>query len=232
MRIVAKIATAGASGVSRFPILSASIDECLNDKGRLDEQKARQSLDCEQIQFSSKDDLRVIAFAMEYLTQMETVVGRLMAKVNEQGECAGGISEVPGYREEAATLGDFRCERNMKKGRYVFVRTDITSRADGIHVKLSVQNPKGVVGNAERFARNFAMTCGRILNYLRENITTAPIVLMEGDGVDGIFAEAAELDRKGELEQKRKSCPNHHNGFCSPSNPTCPLYRNGRCREP
>lgn len=240
MRIVAKIAAAGVSSLSRFPVLQASIDECLNDSGRLDEQKARHALECDQVTFASKDDRRVIAFAMEYLTQLESVVKHLTDNLNAQGEADAQLKEVqtdgapppPNFRSTAAIPLDRRCERNMKKGRYAFVRTDITSCADGIHVKLSVQNPKGIVGNAERFARGSAVMFARILLYLRASITTAPIVLIEGDGASGIFAEAADLDRQCDLEKKRRSCPSLHNGFCSPATSSCPLYQNGRCREP
>ena len=231
MRIVAKIATAGVSGLSRFPFPSATLQECLNAEGHLDEAKARRALDCDQIQVGSKDDRRTLAFGFEYLTQIESVVRHLAEQINRQGDAQASVRDAEkGYRAYAETPGDRRCERNMEKGRYAFVRTDITSCADGIHVKLTIQNPKGVVGNAERFARDCGVMYARILIFLRSKITTSPIILLEGDGAKGIYDEAEEMNRRDDLAKKRSSCPNLHNGFCSPSNPSCPLYSTGRCR--
>ena len=235
MRIVAKIATAGVSGLSRFPFPNASIDECLTPDGRLDEIKVRKALDCEQVQVASTDDLRVLAFAMEYLKQMASVVKHLADNLNRDGEVAAAVSDVDtsaNYRTAPATLGDRRCERNMNKGRFAFCRTDITGCADGIHAKLTIQNPRGVVGNAECFARDFAMMCARILLYLRENITTTRITLLEGEGASGIYAAAEDMNRRCDLAKLRASCAKCINGYCSPSTPDCPLYHNGKCKEP
>ena len=230
MRIVAKIATAGVAGLSRFPVPNATIEECLTPDGRLDEYKARHALNCDQVQIGSKDDRRVIAFTMEYLKQMRSVVEHLAERV---GPDAASVDDEKGFRTSAATKNDRRCERNMKRGRHAFCRTDITGCADGIHARLTVQNPREAMGAAENFARDFAVMCARILIYLRENITTTHITLIEGDGASGVFADAAELDRRCALQRMRETCPNRVNGrYCSPIRPDCPLYQNGKCKEP
>ena len=233
MRITAKIATAGASGLSRFPSLRASISDCLAPDGSLDTAKMRRALDCDQVQFSSKDTRRTLAFAMEYLTQTESVVRRLAQTVNAGGECNATVEDARGnYRTEAKTAGDRSCERRMNRGYHAYCRTDITDCADGIHAKLTVQNPRDVVGHTESFARQYAVMCARILIYLKENITTTAIVLVEGDGAQGVFDEAREMNRCCDLDKKRGGCPHLHNGHCSPIVPDCPLYENGKCKEP
>ena len=231
MRIVAKIATAGVAGLSRFPVANAEIDECLTPDGRLDEAKARAALNCEQVQIGQKDDRRVIAFSLEYLKQMRSVVERLAENINAQGEVAASVTDEKGYRTEAVTPGDRACERRMKKGRFAFCRTDITSCADGIHVKLTVQNPREVVGHTESFAYEFAVMCARILIYLREAITTTDLVLIEGEGAQGVYADAAAMNRRDDLRKLRDGCERLRNGYCSPCKPDCPLYNNGKCKE-
>lgn len=223
MRIVSKISTAGASGLSRIPVPAATIDECLDSQGRLDPVKARLALDIDQVQTASTDDRRVLAFALEYLTQIQSVVRHLTDSLAPRNN----------YRAEPATVGDRHCKRNMDKGRFTFVRTDITACRDGIHAKLSVQNPKEVIGNAEKVARDHAVMCAQILLYLKEKITTSPITLIEGDGAGGVYYEATALERRCDLRKKRDACPSRTaSGYCSPIRPDCPLYLNGKCREP
>lgn len=234
MRIVSKIATAGIAGLSRFPVPSASIEECLAPDGSLDEGKVRKALDIDQVQIASTDDRRVLAFAMEYLKQTRSVVEHLAKQLGptEAEASPDGRAALGQCRTSAATPGDSRCERNMRKGRYAFVRTDITGCLDGIHVRLTVQNPREVMGNAELFAHDFAVMCARILNYLADEIANSQIILIPGENCDNIFAEARDLDRRIDLRKKRDACPNLCNGYCSPSNPSCPLYHNGKCKEP
>ena len=234
MRITSKIATAGVAGLSRFPVPNATIDECLAPDGTLDEGKVRRALDIEQVQIASNDDRRVLAFAMEYLKQTRSVVEHLAANLgpDEASASPDGQAGLGQYRTSAATPGDSRCERNMRKGHYAFVRTDITGCRDGIHVRLTVRNPREVVGNAELFAHEFAVMCARILNYLKDEINTSQIVLLPGENCDNIFDEARQLDRDADLAKKRAACDRLHNGYCSPACPTCPLYHQGKCQEP
>lgn len=231
MRITAKIATSGIAGLSRFPVPNYTIDECTAPDGRLDPVKTRRALDVEQVQIGSRDDLRVLAFTLEYLVQQRSVVERMAENMIRDGVPAS-VSDEKGVRTFAATPGDRRCERNMKKDRVAYVRTDITGCTDGIHVRLSVMNPRIVVGDAERFARDYAIMCARILIYLREAITTAPIVLIEGEGASGVYADAEAMDRRDDLAKLRVSCDRLHNGSCSPCKFDCPLYRNGKCLDP
>lgn len=234
MRLTMKIATSGTAGLSRFPVPDATIDECTDENGRFDEAAARAALDCQQIQIGSKDDRRVIAFTMEYLRQLRSVVERLAENINadKAGDCAAAVTDEKGVRTEAQTPADRRCERNMEKGRVAYVRLDITGCRDGIHAKLSVANPRETVGGAEAFAREYAVMCARILVYLRANITTAKIALVEGEGAAGVFADAEDLDRRDDLAKMRGQCERLHNGSCSPCKFDCPLYESGKCRNP
>lgn len=228
MRITAKIATAGVAGLSRFPVPNATIDECLAPDGRLDESKARAALNVDQIRVASTDTRRTVAFSMEYLKQIRSVVEHLAASLGADAS----VDDERGYRTEAQTAGDRRCERNMRRNRVAYVRTDVTDCLDGIHVKLTVANPRETVGNAECFAHDYAVMCARVLNYLKDNITTARIVLIEGEGAAGIYDEARRLDERCDLRRRREGCANLRNGYCSPCQPDCPLYRNGKCKDP
>lgn len=215
MRLTTKIATSGISGLSRFPTPRATFDQCLNEQGRLDPIKARHALNCEQIQIGSNDDIPCMAFTFEFLRQMEAVSSHFEPKA------------------KLDTKNEARCERNLKKGRYAFCRTDITSCLDGIHVKLSIHNPREVVGNTENYARIFGVFCARILLYLKSSITTTTVHLLEGEGAEGIYEEGQMEEQRAVNARKRKTCPNRKNGcFCSPIDKTCPLYENGKCREP
>ena len=129
MRIVAKIATAGVAGLSRFPVPNATIEECLTPDGRLDEYKARHALNCDQVQIGSKDDRRVIAFTMEYLKQMRSVVEHLAERV---GPDAASVDDEKGFRTSAATKNDRRCERNMKRGRRGGARSHRRNRGGAV----------------------------------------------------------------------------------------------------
>ena len=196
MRITIKIASSGASRLHRFPVAKYSIDECKNaDKG-LDLAKVRQALAVDGVQTGAKDDMPVLAFALAYLSQQQSVLSHLAEKLNKGGDCSAGVHEV-GIRDESATPGDLRCLRRMNKNQVAYVRTDVTGCAD-----------------------------------LREAITTAPVVLLEGEGASGIYAEAESMNRRDDFEKKRNACPSHRNGFCSPSNPACPYYAAGRCQPP
>lgn len=229
MRITAKITTAGVAGLSRFPVPNASIDECLGPDGRLDETKARRALAVDQVQTASTDTRRVFAFALEYLAQTRSVVEHMASDLGPDGAtvCPEGVHTAPASKRDRA------CERRMNRGSHAYCRTDVTDCADGIHVRLSVQNPREVVGNAERFAYEYAVMCARILLYLRRSVGAAAIVLIEGDGAKGVFADAAALDRRCALRDMRDVCGSRVNGcYCSPIRPDCPLYENGRCKEP
>lgn len=237
MRITAKISSSAGAGLSRFPCLNSKMDDCLDSSGVLDEGKMRRALDCEQITFGSRDTRRVLCFALEYLEQMESVITKLSQELNRDGSQVATVERVESGasvpHRVAQTPGDRACERRMKRGRHAYCRTDITDCADGIHVRLSVQNPRDVVGNAEALAREYAVICARVLRYIKTNIHTAEIHLIEGDGAQGVLSDAAEADLACELRARRASCPNlTATGYCSPICPRCALYEKGRCREP
>lgn len=46
---------------------------------------------------------------------------------------------------------------------------------------------------------------------------------------DGGRDEAEATERRLALDKMRGGCPNRVNGFCSPSKPSCPCYRCGKC---
>ena len=230
MRITTLIATSGKSGVSRFPVAKASIDECKSDKGDgLDEIKLRKALDCDGILFSSKDNAPVFAFAIEFLRRIRSVVERMSA--NE------------GPRDAGAAHRERRCQQRIDRGRTAFVRVDVTWTGGHIRVRLGSGNPRDVVGNAEACASIYAEMCSRVLVYMQGvfmDRRRMHIELAEGPGCEGIFDRARKMndwfDRrdaaKAEVDAantRRAACQFRVSGFCSPPQPGCRCYRNGRC---
>lgn len=235
MRITTRIATAGKSGLSRFPVPDIDIDDCKDAEGHLDEDKARRALSIEGVQWSNDDNRAIIAFVLEYLRQLKSVVNKISE--DPKNDC----------RVSAETKGDSSCQRRMRRGSCAFVRVDVWLRGDSLAVRLGWDNPREVVGGTEEFARKYAEMCARILVYIRDEIgkddSHIPIVLIDGKNCEGFFAQASETNEwfnrrdkaLAELEPlraKRVSCPNRRIDFCSGLHTDCPLYRNGRCMEP
>lgn len=243
MRITARIATAGQAGMSRFPVPSKTVDECKKPDGTLDDGLVSQALNCEGVMSSSDDNLAVKAFTLEYLKQQRSVVERLAE--TGYGSVATEGDEQTSVHTTAKTRLDASCERRLAKGRCAFVRSDIDMRQGRIRVRLSYANPREVVGYTEEFAGYYAEMCARILVYLRaefKRLSNQEILLVEGENCAGIFKRAEDandwFDRRdaarADVERrnaKRRSCPSMVNGYCSPSNPKCECYLNGRCVE-
>ena len=230
MRITTLIATSGKSGLSRFPVAKASLDECKSDNGEgLDESKLRRALSCDGIMFSSKDNLPVLAFGIEFLRQIRSVVERCTAD--------------EGPREPGAEQRERRCQRRMDTGRTAFVRVDVTWTGGHIRVRLGSANPRDVVGSAQVCADIYAEMCSRVLVYMQDvfmDRRKLGIELVEGPGCDGFFDRARKMndwfDRRDAAKSKvdaanarRRSCGFMVAGFCTPSHPGCRCYRNGRC---
>lgn len=104
MRITTRIATAGKSGLSRFPVPDIDIDDCKDAEGHLDENKARRALSIEGVQWSNDDNRAIIAFVLEYLRQLKSVVNKISE--DPKNDC----------RVSAETKGDSSCQRRMRRG--------------------------------------------------------------------------------------------------------------------
>ena len=234
MRMVARIATAGESGLSRFPVMEKTIEECLNEKGELVESKIRSALNIEGVTFSSKDNLPVMHFCAEFMKQVRSVVEQMAKSDGSNVRTGSGKDE------------DSKCERRMDKGMFAFVRVDVDFVGDHIRARLGYSNPRNVVGCTELFAHDFAEMCARILNFMSKvfaRVAGVKVELASGDNCERIFDEAMETEQwierkkealriRDELIEKRKHCPYARLGFCSPVQIGCPCLRDGYCVEP
>ena len=234
MRMVARIATAGVSGLSRFPVMETTIEECLNEKGELVESKIRAALNIEGVTFSSKDNLPVMHFCAEFMKQVRSVVDQ-MAKKDGSNVRTGATSEC-----------DSKCDRRRGKGLFAYVRVDVDFVGDHLRARLGYSNPKNVVGFTELFAKDFAEMCARILNYMAgefARVAGIKVELVGGENCEDIYEEARQTEdwiaRKKEavkerdaLAEKREHCPYRRLGFCSPVQVGCPCLKDGYCVEP
>ena len=235
MRITSRITTAGEAGLSRFPVAACSIEEMCNEKGELDESKARKALNVEGITHSKDDDILVYALAAEFLKQLCRVVEG-MVKTTQNDAAATLIPD------NSTITSDDRCEKRMLKGRYAFVRVDISRlpSKNACKIRLGYANPRNVIGETENFARDFAVVQARILVYIATEMadTGTKIILVEGDNCRGVFREAEWLNRKEQvvksaraMNEKRETCPNRKGSLCSPINVKCGCYHDGRCAK-
>lgn len=229
MRITAKISAAGSRGVSRIPVLGCEVADLCDDPNHehFSEALARTRLrDNPAVTFSSDDDRQILAIGAELLHQVEAAC----AKLTKSCETRHDSSRVT---SRAVDADDRHAERNMDRGRFAFSRTDIYRRGPAVVIRVSVANPKGVVGIAENLAREYALIVARCANYMAKELNgeKTRIELVDGSGAEGIFALAKAVERKHELEKLRESCPNRINGYCSPSKPSCPCYKCGKCVE-
>lgn len=234
MRITSRIATAGEAGLSRFPVAKCTMDEMCNKKGSIDEAKARKALDGEGITWAKDDDILVIAVAAEFLSQQRSVIEG-MAKDSKEMNASLKSERDPFSPKDP-------CERRMAKGRFAFVRVDITRQTskNACRVKLGYANPRNVVGETENFAHDFAVMQARILVYIATEMANVgtKIILEEGDNAKGIFREAEWRNRKEQvvksletMNEKRETCPNRKVNLCSPIKPKCGCYHCGRCEK-
>lgn len=245
MRITAKIATAGKAGLSRFPVANRTIDECLDEHGRLDIAKALDALNCDQITHSSTDDLRVYAFTLEYLHQQRNVVERMSATLGSDARCVNERNQTSPHTE-CKTAADRSCEKKMMRDRIAYVRTDVYAKDGYILVRIDVQNPKGIVGSVDEFAHDYAVLCARCALYIANSVKgkhgREAVRVVAGDGCPNLIEEAMEMERLEDERRaneadkaKRDACPHRiHSGgidYCSPICPNCKFYEKGKCKE-
>ena len=256
MRITAKVSGAGANGLTRIPFLDIkSIDADLCTDGHLDEAKCRKVLNHpdDGIQIASDDCLPVFAFGTELVKQVYDACQKLISE-RRNGDTTAA-------HDRAVCADDRHAERNMKKGRWVYVRTDITFNVTGgkkpyIKLRINVDNPKGVVGVAERIALDYALIQARVANHIKDELTNDKrneweFVYIGGPGCPSLFDDArrieTELTAREEVRKAnaaRCSCPHCHvrNGrlWCGPDADgnlpkdygRCPHYgKNAECVE-
>jgi len=238
MRITARVAGAGNNGLTRIPYLDIeSIDKDLCTDGKLDEAKCRQAMNVEGngVQMSSDDCLPVFAFVTELLQQTRGAIQYMLDNRKESKDA----------HDDAECADDRHAERNMRKGRWVYVRMDCGySHATGtVKFRVDIQNPKGIVGVAERIALDYALVVARIANHIADELTAAhgdwSFDFKGGEGCPTLFSDARQIDSDLKRRKEKKSendkrlfCERRTAaGYCSPCNFECPHCKSGKCVE-
>jgi len=231
MRIVTRLATAGESGFLSMPALRHPAEHYAKDGRALDQDAVRREFaQTPGIQMSSDDAGDTLSFAVELLDRMRRCMNGLM-KVKSDVSYAT-VRHSPDEPPPPKTAA----QRRFDKGRTTFVRVDIrrNGQAPGFRVKLSAMNPKEVVGRSEEFAQIYAQAFAdnivAIADALAEEQPGTVVVMQEGEGCEGVFAEARKRNDKVLAQMRHADCPNRINGYCSPCKPDCELYHNGKCK--
>ena len=227
MRITMRIAAAGTTYYSRFPGIASDMAEWKDADGNFDAAKFREELRGfdDFVQFSSNDSRRVITLSFEFLRQ---ICGTFSKAAQDPDADARMSIEKPVDRSLV---------RKMEREQFGFVRFDIDEVGGALRVRVGVANPKDVVGNVVKNAREFAVDCARVLLYLREQLKGhADVVLAGREGCEDIFNEAVWRDKRAiardevdTANAKRMTCPRRLGAYCSPSDPRCRCYRDGEC---
>lgn len=227
MRITMRIAAAGTTYYSRFPGIPTEYGGWKDADGNFDAAKFREELRGfdDFVQFSSNDSRRVITLSFEFLRQ---ICGTFSKAAENPDADARMTIEKPVDRSLV---------RKMEREQFGFVRFDIDEIGAALRVRVGVANPKGVVGNVVKNAREFAVDCSRVLLYLREQLKGhADVVLAGREGCEDIFDEAVWREKKAiardevdAANKKRMMCSRRLGAYCSPSDPRCRCYRDGKC---
>jgi hypothetical protein len=225
MRITTRLATAGEAGFLSMPALPHPVDHYMAD-GKFDQDAVRRDLaNTPGVQMSSDDAGDTLSFTAELLDRMKCSMANHM-RTHSETKPAGHGPDAP---KTAA-------QRRFDKGRLTFVRVDIGRLVTGFRVRLSATNPRNVVGRSEEFARIYAQAFAdnivAIADALQEESRHVNVTLQEGEGCEGVFAEARRRNDLLAAKARHTSCPCRKAGYCSPSKPECELYNkeNGRCR--
>ena len=214
-----RLATAGESGFLSMPMLRHPAEHYMLGPRKLDESAVRREFaDHQGITMSSDDDRDTLAFTVELLDRMRKSMARYMEKNDDVKQAEGGAPKTA-------------AQRRYDKGRTTFVRVDIARIASGFRVRVSAANPKEVVGHSEEFAQIYAQAFADNVTAIADALADEGVktVLQDGEGCEGVFAESRRRNDRWAVKIRHENCPKRINGFCSPSDPGCELYRNGRC---
>lgn len=220
MRITTRLATAGESGFLSMPMMRHPAEHYMLGLRRLDEPAVRREFaDHPGITMSSDDDRDTLSFAVELLDRMRKSMSLYMDMSDDVRQTDDGTPKTA-------------AQRRYDKGRTTFVRVDIARIVGGFRVRVSASNPREVVGCSEEFARIYAQAFADNVTAIADSLAAEGVktVLQDGEGCEGVFAESRRRNDRWVVKSRHANCPKRINGFCSPSDPGCELYKNGRCR--
>lgn len=183
---------------------------------------------------ASDDGFNVYSMTIEFLRQLSAVTKWLESRPESKAHVSSNNSPQ-----------DRRLERRMSRDQVAFCRIDVTNVAGGVRILIGYANPKQkVVGNCASGAKECAVYLARIalnmaetINALDRSRNAGLRVFVEGRDPDLVplardrERDGRERDRIREANERRVGCENRHGAYCSPSNPNCRCYRNGRCVE-
>lgn len=224
MRITTRLATAGSAGFMSMPVLPRPAESYVNDEVGVDEAAIRRDMaDTPGVQFSSDDRGDTLAFTVELLDRMKSLMNGKIA-----ADC--GVSKAGGDGRKSAA------EHRFARGKFAFVRVDVGRVRGGLRARISTANPRNAVGQTEQFAGIYAQAFADNLVDMAESLAThgVHVEVVEGDGCTGVVAEAKARLAAAATMARHAECPGHRhetpNGLmCAPCVFSCELYRDGRC---
>ena len=245
MRITIPASGDGDAWMSHLPEINFEFDKILDSSGKLVMPEvvalfARANEFCESHGYrptfmtSSGDGFNVYSMTVEFLRQLAAVTHWIENRPDTKAhESADGSAQ------------DRRLERRMERKHIAFCRIDVNNAAVGVKFVVGWGNPKNkIVGNCEACAHECAIYLTRILLNMAEQVNALCReqnagfrVVVEGRN-PGLVSEARrreEIGRKRGLARQanemRMTCVRRMGAYCSPSDPRCRCYRDGRCVE-
>lgn len=232
MRITYQQACAGMdAGISRFPCPNAkSITECFTD-GMPDRVKLLSALAISGIQVGSNDRDAVLCFGLDFAIRFNEWMRDIMNASPESVSITAADSR-----------GRSPVDRNMRKGRIAYARVHVSSRLsdNSIVVRVQYGNPKNVVGQAEEFSRDIAITCVQLADQLADiwnEDSRLRVVVEEHEDSKGLLTDARNDFEERMLRSKWRKCGHHRNGMCcasedgTPPEFSCKCFVNGYCKH-
>ena len=245
MRITIPVSGDGDAWMSHLPEINFEFDKILDADGKLVLSEvvalfARANEFCESHGYRptfmtrSGDGFNVYSMTVEFLRQLAAVTH--------------WIENRPGSKAHVSSDGsqqDRRLERRMSRDQVAFCRVDVNNVSSGVKFVVGYGNPKKkIIGNCEIGARECAIYLTRILLNMAESVNALSReknaglrVTVEGRDPD-LIPEARrreEIGRQRDIVRKaneeRQTCVRRLGAYCSPSNPACRCYHDGRCVE-
>lgn len=220
MTITTRICAGGNRSLTRLPLPSATLAECLNANNRIDRVKAQLAFaDApEYFNASSKDNDAVYWATMTFLECLHDAFDEV---------CDDPLADCD--RSEQNRMDAKLVQRIDRK--CVYVRQRVNPTADGVSVRVEVSNPDGIVGQslseAEICAETFVQMWLRIIPQSKIAIHLV---------CDSVHLDnAREKNRRAEMRRKYSRCERRcvalagEMPMCSPCKFDCPLFENGRC---
>lgn len=245
MRITIPVSGDGDAWMAHLPEINFEFDRILDADGKLVMSEVvalfrRANEFCEANGYrptfmtSADDGFNVYSMTVEFLRQLAAVTHWLENRPGAKAHVSSDDSPQ-----------DRRLERRMNRDQVAFCRIDVKNVSTGVKIVIGFGNPKAkVIGNCESGARECAVYIARIALNMAESVNALSReknaglrVTVEGRDPDLIAdarrreIEGRERDKRRAANEARMKCANRMGGFCSPSRPDCPCYRDGKCIE-